>query len=179
MPLTIPSLARLKTSDPYLHDVFTKFLEHINTWQQQSGVAPQGQLPAPPAIGGLSVTAANGWFEVTITDKNAQQPGVQYFLEYDTLASFQKAKTIPLGPTRTPAHFYLGNLTLYWRAYSSYQGSASSPKVVFGAPTAVAGGGATAPGAFQSAQGSGTSQAPGNGFGTPGSQIQGKTQTIR
>jgi hypothetical protein len=178
MPLTVGELARIKSRDPYLYEVLTKIVLHVNTMQKQMGIAPSGQLPAPPAIGGISVTAANGWFDVAITDKGVVQPGIEYFVEWDTSSNFSNARVVPMQSSRNKL-LNLGNQTLYFRGYSQYKGSLVSQIVPFGSPpTAVVGGGATAPPAPQPTQGSGTSQVPGRGFGTPPNQIPGQRNLV-
>lgn len=122
-----------------------------------------GVTPAPPRISSLSVTAANGIYDIAIQDNNPVQRGIEYFLEYSLTANFAQPTVIHLGATRNERR-YLGNLTLYWRGYSQYPTSPPSPVVYFGsasAPTPVVGGGSAGP-APQPSNGSGT--APGNGL---------------
>ena len=167
MPLTLGELADVKMRDPYIYSVFKRIVDHINLIERQSGFAPLGQIPAPPTISGLSVVASNGWFDIQIQDNGSIQPGIEYFVEYDTTPNFTNARVFSMGPSRNHV-LNLGNQTLYWRAYSQYRGSTTSAKITFGSPpTGVAGGGATSPPAPQASQGSGTSLIPGNGFGTP------------
>jgi hypothetical protein len=165
MALTVSQLAPIKDKDPYLYESLVRIVNEVNVMQRQTGVAPTGNLPVPQAIGNINVTAANGYFSIAITDKSVVQRGIEYFAEYDTLSGFTNAQVIHMGVTRNMI-VNLGNLTLYWRAYSQYIGSdIPSPLVTFGTPpTAVAGGG-SAPPALQKSQGSGTSQTPGAGFG--------------
>ena len=167
MPLTIAQLAPMKDRDPYLYETLIKLVQEINVTQKQTGVAGSSALAAPPAPGAITVVAANGFFDVAVTDKSSVQRGIQYFAEFDTSPNFQNAHTLPMGPSRN-AHVALGNLTTYWRAYSMYVGSETrSDYAYFGSaanPTGVAGGGAAGP-ALQATQGSGTSQIPGYGFG--------------
>src|SRR5579859_1002696 len=168
MPLTVMELAELLTRDPYVHSVIKKIVDHINATEKITGVAKTGTLPAPATPGQISVTAANGFFDVALQDNSEVQPGIAYFLEWDTSPGFTNAHTISLGPARNH-HEYLGNLTLYWHGYSMYLGSNDrSGYVVFGGinnPTGVPGGGAIAPPTVQKTQGSGTSQVPGYGYG--------------
>jgi hypothetical protein len=168
MPLTVMELAELKSRDPYVHSVIKKIVDHINATEKITGVAKTGTLPAPSTPGQISVTALNGWFDIAVQDNSVVQPGISYFAEWDTSPGFTNAHPIFMGPVRNH-HEYLGNLTLYWRAYAMYLGSGSrSGYVVFGGvnnPIGVAGGGATTPPPVQKTQGSGTSQVPGYGFG--------------
>jgi len=183
MPFTASELAEVNAWNPRLASLLKKLVDHVNTWQKQTGSAPQGQLPAPATIGGLKVAAANGYVDVAILDANASQPGIQYFLEWDTSANFSNARVISLGPSRNlHAPIFLGNLTTYWRGYSSYPGSQASAIVTYGSPpTAVpaGGGGGTGPTSTAPAQGSGTSQIPGFGFGTPPNKIAGQSTVLK
>jgi hypothetical protein len=172
MPVTVNELAALKGRDPYLHSIVDKIVKFVNLLGKSTGVAPPGHLPTPPTIGGIQVTAANGFFDISLTDKAVVQPGIVYFVEFDSSSNFQNAHTVSLGAARH-LHLGLGNQTLYFRAYSMYQASGvRSPIVVLGGtnPVAKTGGGAAGP-TLSPAQGSGTSQIPGYGFGpTPRSK---------
>src|ERR1043166_9474365 len=128
MPLTISELAELQTRDPYVHSVIKKIVDHINVTEKITGVAKTGTLPAPPVIGTLTVSAANGFFDVAILDNGDVQPGINYFAEWDTSKDFTNAHTVYMGPSRN-VHVFLGNLTLYWRAYSMYLGSKSRSEI--------------------------------------------------
>lgn len=176
MPLTAADLAPIKSMNVRLHDVLTKIVQHVNTWQTQSGVAPMGLLPAPPTIGGLLISAGNGWADVGIVDKGVVQPGIEYFLEWDTSPSFANAHVEHLGASRNKL-LNLGNMTVYFRAYSSYRGSAISSIVSYTKPVAC--GGSSAPVSLVATQGSGTSQTPGVGFGTPPNKTQGAQQVLK
>ena len=122
-----------------------------------------GVTPAPPPISSLTITAADGVFEATIQDNNPVMRGIEYFLEYSS-APQGPWTVVSLGPSRGPWRQFIGNRTLYWRAYSQYPTSAPSNPVYFGpenAPTGVLGGGALngpAPGA---SAGSGTAPSSG------------------
>ncbi len=165
--LKIPQIAVLKGRDPYLYESLTRIVDAVNALGRGVGVDPVGSVPAPASIGGVSVVAANGTFDIAITDNSAVRRGIFYFAEYDTSPDFPRPVVVFLGPSRNK-RVTLGNLTLYWRAYSQYLGSAPSPPVTFGAPpTAVVGGGAAGP-ALQASSGSGTAPGArgGSGFGT-------------
>lgn len=166
MPVTTNELAAIKGRDPYLHSILKKIVDFVNLTGKSTGVAPPGHLPQPPTLGAIAVMAAGGFFDISLTDRDVTQPGIVYFVEFDTSENFQNAHTEFLGPARH-RHLGLGNQMLFFRAYSMYLASGvRSPYVVFGGatPTAVVGGGAAGP-ALSPAQGSGTSQQPGYGFG--------------
>ncbi len=172
--LSIPQLKRVANDDPYLYEALKKIAGAINGLNQRIGVDPTGAVASPPAIAKLAVTAADGIFDVAITDApTTLKHGIWYFLEYDTSPAFPMPRVIFLGPTRN-ARLQLGNQTLYWRAYSQYFSSPPSPAVTFGSPpTAVTGGGSSGP-TPQPSQGSGTAPPDqgGSGFGkTVGGRI--------
>lgn len=160
--------SHLQHSDPRTYEGISKVIDALNGLNVRVGADPTGLITPPSAVGSVSVTAANGIFDAAITDKSPVTHGIEYFLEYDASPSFANATTIHLGPARN-WRGYLGNATLYWRAYSSYRSSPPSPHIPFGAPTAVVGGGSAGP-TIQNTQGSGTSPLPGYGFGGPSIQ---------
>lgn len=157
----LPNLDHIRVKDPKMWEVFVKIQSHLRAATQ----------PAPPQVSSIVVTAANGWFNVVLTDNGDVNAGVEYFIEYSTTAGFQQPVVVHNGASRT-AVLNLGNQTLFWRAYSQYQNPLSqpSPPIVFGGttPLGVVGGGATVPPAVAST-GSGTGstngQQGGSGFG--------------
>jgi hypothetical protein len=167
--LTIPQLADIKGRDARLYEALRRIVDAVNGLHRAVGVDTSGMVQAPPAIGAISVKAADGIFDVAITDNspNPTQRGIWYFAEYDTSPAFLAPKIVFLGPSRN-LRIALGNRTFYWRAYSQYFNSPASQPVAFGSPpTAVVGGGAAGP-APQPSQGSGTGgTSGGSGFGPP------------
>lgn len=124
-------------------------LQGINTIAQQTASSPQGLQGTPIPPSALTVTAADGYFDITITDNNPANQNLtpEYFLEYSTTVGFSQPSVIHLGPTRQ-YRIGLGNQTFYWRCYSQF-GRASQPssKTYFGTaqnPTPVVGGGSAA-----------------------------------
>jgi hypothetical protein len=112
------------------------------------------------------VLAADGIFDIAITVYSAVHRGIYYFAESDTNPNFTAPRVYFMGASRN-LRVALGNVTLYWRGYSQYIGSAPSGPVTFGSPaSAVAGGGSAGP-ALQASSGSGTAtgQQGGSGFG--------------
>jgi len=176
--LTVAQLAPLKNRDPYLYETLTRIVSALNATSQRAGVDPSVPAPAPSPVASISVQAANGWFDVSITDPSNARPGLFYFAESDVTPAFSAPRVYFLGASRN-LYTQLGNQTLYWRAYSQYIGSLASVPVSFGSPpTAVVGGGASGP-APQASQGSGAlpngQVRGGNGFGAnPGARIQQK-----
>lgn len=128
-----------------------------------------GQPIAPPPINGLMVTGQNGHFQIGITDTAPIYRGINYFVEHADNPHFVQPHIIDMGQSRNHSVF-LGNVTRYWRAYSSYASSPRSAPSYFGPrakPTAVQGGGAVGGPDFLAAQGSGTGAA-GEGLQGPG-----------
>jgi hypothetical protein len=167
--LTIAQIAPLKDRDPYLYETLTKIVAAVNAASQSAGVDSSTPSPAPSPIASVMVQAANGWFDLVITDPSASRPGLFYFAESDTTPGFNAPRVYFLGASRN-LYTQLGNQTLYWRAYSQYVGSLPSAPVSFGSPpTAVVGGGSAGPTPLPSS-GSGTLPngllRGGNGFGT-------------
>jgi hypothetical protein len=167
--LQLPQLKHLESGDPRLYDALNSIVTAVNNLGRGVGVDPAGATPAPTPVAALSVTAADGIFDVAITDNSTLVRGISYFVESDTTPGFTQPHVYSLGPSRN-TRLSLGNLTLYWRAYSQYLGSAPSPPVAFGnPPTAVAGGGTSAGPAQQASAGSGTAagngQQGGSGYG--------------
>jgi hypothetical protein len=168
--LTVAQLAPLKSSNPYLYETLVKIVSAVNATSQSAGVDPANPSPAPTAIAALQVQAANGWFDLAITDPATSRPGLFYFAESDVTPAFSAPRVYFLGASRN-LYVQLGNQTLYWRAYSQYVGSLPSSPVTFGSPAAaVVGGGASGPTPLASG-GSGTlpngQLIGGNGFGVP------------
>jgi hypothetical protein len=107
------------------------------------------QTKAPPTVRSIAVQAANGVFDVVITDPVGQQgqsQGIAYFLDWDVSPSFANARTIHLGPSRS-FYGFLGNLTVYFRAYSQVLSSPRSAYIVYGGSTPIGtvGGGSAGP----------------------------------
>src|SRR5690242_9074847 len=173
--LTIAQLAPLKDRDPYLYETLTRIVSALNATSQRAGVDPTTPAPAPSPIASISVQAANGWFDLSISDISDARPGLFYFAESDTTPAFSAPRVYFLGASRN-LYVQLGNQTLYWRAFSQYVGSLPSAPIPFGSPpTAVTGGGSTGPTPLPS---SGSGALPngqlrgGNGFGiNPGSRV--------
>lgn len=137
--LTVAQLAPVKTKDPYLYETLVKIVGAVNSTSQNAGVDPATPAPAPGAIASLQVQAANGWFDLVITDPSPSRPGLFYFAESDLTPGFNSPRVYFLGSSRN-LYVQLGNQTLYWRAYSQYLGSSPSAPVTFGTPpTAVTG----------------------------------------
>ena len=174
--LTIAQLARLKTADPYLYESLRQIVAAVNALGRATGVDPAGSIEPPSPIGGLSVAAADGIFDVAITDNSPVHRGIFYFAESDTSPSFTAPRVHFLGCSRN-LRVALGNVTLYWRAYSQYLGSLPSPPVAYGSPpAAVTGGGSNGP-ALAPSTGSGTAKAQqgGSGFGRDLTQARSDT----
>jgi hypothetical protein len=130
--LKIGQLARIKSESPYVYEALTQLVNGINAVGRATGVDPSGSIAAPSPIGSLSVTAADGIFDLAITDNSTLHRGIFYFAESDTTPAFSRPYVHFLGSSRN-LRVALGNQTLYWRAYSQYLGSETSQPITFGA----------------------------------------------
>ena len=146
MPIRLPSLDHIRRKDQRLYESLVALHDGIESLIKQAGLGPAGKI-ATPVIQSIAVTAANGIFSVAITDKSTPHFGINYFVEYADNPSFNNAYTLFLGPSRNVNGWNLGAQTLYFRAFSQYQGSPPSSRVVYGgsAPVAVSGGGSAPP----------------------------------
>lgn len=173
--LTVAQLAPIKDRDPYLYETLAKIVASVNSTSQRAGVDPSTPAPAPSPVASMTVQAANGWFDISITDPSDSRPGLFYFAESDVTPAFSAPRVYFMGASRN-LYVQLGNQTLFWRAYSQYIGSQPSAPITFGSPPiAVAGGGSSGPAPLPSA-GSGVFPngvlRGANGFGVnPGSRI--------
>ncbi len=163
----IGQLAQIKSDSPYVYEALTQIVNGVNAVGRATGVDPSGTIAEPAPIGSLSVTAADGIFDLAITDNSSVNRGIFYFAESDTTPAFSQPYVHFLGSSRN-LRVALGNQTLYWRAYSQYLGSDPPVAITFGTPaTAVAGGGTATGPALQASNGSGTASGTegGSGFG--------------
>jgi hypothetical protein len=168
---------------PYLLTINTRLVEALDALEQQDqSIAKQttatlnGATAAPPSIGMLEVDAADGIFTARITDNSPVIRQINYFLEYADNANFNLPTVVPLGPSRN-WRCALGDVTLYFRAYSAYPTSQRSAPVNFGSPTAVVGGGNPGP-VLQDSAGSGTNPSNGEGYGGFGPAERGNFRTV-
>jgi hypothetical protein len=165
--LKIGQLAQIKSDSPYVYEALTQLVNGVNSLGRATGVDPSGTIAPPAPIGSLNVTAADGIFDLAITDNSTVNRGIFYFAESDTTPSFASPYVHFLGSSRN-LRIAMGNQTLYWRAYSQYLGSDPSEPITFGTPaTAVVGGGTATGPALQASEGSGTATGSegGSGFG--------------
>jgi hypothetical protein len=173
--LKIGQLAQIKSESPYVYEALTQIVNGVNAVGRATGVDPSGTIAEPSPIGSLSVTAADGIFDLAIIDNSTVNRGIFYFAESDTTPAFLQPYVHFLGSSRN-LRLALGNQTLYWRAYSQYLGSETSAPVTFGNPAiAVTGGGTAAGPALQPSSGSGTASGSegGSGFGQVTQSVSG------
>lgn len=168
MALNIPELVAIQKSHPKIYEALTKIVNSMNQAHQVAGVNPAGTANAPTNNGALAVQSDSGIYDAVINDPSANR-GEHYFLQWDTDPSFQTARTIYLGPTRSWRGSLGGVGATYWRHQKQLLGSNISESVNFGGskPQAVPGNGlgGPTPGA---PQGSGSSKQPGHGWGPIG-----------
>lgn len=172
--LQLLHLAYHTQKDPRLGETLSQIQKVLNNIAGQTATAPEGLQSPPAAPTSITVTAADGIFDVAIADNDPTntQLSPDYFIEYSTTQNFLAPTVIYLGPARNWRRS-LGNQTLYFRCYSQYaRASQPSPTIYFGttaAPTPVVGGGASSGPTVQPSQGSGTAptngQSGGSGFG--------------
>ena len=155
--LNLPQLNHVETSDPRLADSLRRIVDAVNTLGVGTGVDPAGATESPTPIASLNVIAANGIFDIVLTDNSPITRGISYFVESDVTPGFNQPHVYSLGASRN-LRVALGNLTLYWRAYSQYLGSAPSAPAAFGAPPSVVVGGDSAGPALQPSSGTRTAQ---------------------
>jgi hypothetical protein len=175
--LKIGQLARIKGESPYVYEALVQLVSGVNAVGSATGVDPSGTLDPPAPIGSLNVTAADGIFDLAITDNSLVHRGIFYFAESDTTPAFNHPYVHFMGSSRN-LRVGLGNQTLYWRAYSQYLGSQPSAPTTFGTPaTAVAGGGTATGPTLQASAGSGTASGSegGSGFGQVAQSNNGPT----
>lgn len=164
--------------DPLLNEAFEDLVGRIENIRQQTNIATNGDTLPPPPVATINVIAAQGIFDVALSDNSSNiSRGIHYFLEYSTSPFFTTPTVIHLGASRNWRGM-LGNQLFYWRGYSSYPTSPRSEPVYFGTktqPTGVLGGGTSAGPAPLGSNGSGTSLGAGaedGGFGNQ--QYRGK-----
>lgn len=168
MSLTARGIDTLREQFPQAYTSLLDLVDGVNQVAAVSGVGAVSPAATPQNNGTLDVIAADGIFDVAITDPNPNR-GEYYFLEWDTDPSFGDAIVISLGPSRNWRGM-LGNIVTFWRWYKQLLGSNVSGYAIFGGntPTEVDGGGSLAGPAPHDTQGSGTSAQPGNGWGQIG-----------
>jgi hypothetical protein len=167
--LSIPQLAKIRDIDPYLHETLVRIVAEVNGIATSTG-ASGTPLAAPPEIAQVKASASGGLLSVTITDPaGAAQAnlGLHYFVEWDTKPSFPNPTVEDIGPARGE-QIFIGNQTVYVRAYSQFRNSPISPKVTYGGSKAIAvagGGTVTPPAPPGGGSGSGSGGGGGGGFG--------------
>lgn len=168
--LEVPNLTFLRSIPIYgakLYEALNGIRLGVNAVVKQTNANPSGQPESPPNIDALNVTAQDGHFHISVTDQSSGlRRGVQYRIEHADNPAFIGAHPIVIGDSRS-YDMYMGNVTRYFRASSSYPSSNQSQHVYHGTqtePTPVIGGGPTAGPMFLPSQGSGTG-APGQSAG--------------
>ena len=175
--MKIPHLDYIRTlSTPEFPDLGARLYEALHaiqgqasTTESQANLNPTGNPAAPPPLDGIKVSGQNGHFQIAIQHSAPIYRGVRYFVEHADNPHFTNPHVIALGESRNHSVF-LGNVTRYFRAYTSYASSPPSEPTYHGssaAPTPVLGGGSVGGPAFQPSQGSGTGAA-GVGLSGPG-----------
>jgi hypothetical protein len=152
-----------------LYEALADLDQQHSTLAQQVNGNSTGQPIAPPPIAGLTVTGQNGHFQIGITDTAPIYRGINYTVEHADNPHFINPHYIDMGHSRNH-DLFLGNVTRYFRAYSSYGSSPPGPPLYHGtaaSPKPVQGGGTVGGPSFLPSQGSGTGAA-GEGLQGPG-----------
>src|SRR5712664_3489287 len=139
----IEELRSIQVFCQYLTEALRKTHEGINNLRQRIAVSPTATNQPPPTIQQLQVkTNGTGLVHAVITDNNAIQKNLHYFVEYDTDPSFKQPHVVHLGASRAmppvtlPSKDDNGNAQkFFFRAYSQYQGSHPGQVVHFGGDT--------------------------------------------
>lgn len=142
-------------------EAFDSVVQQASNGQEQTNANPTGSPNPPPPVDALHVTGQNGHFNIAVEHNQPFYRDVKYFVEHADNPHFKNPHVIDLGTSRNH-NIFLGNVTRYWRAYSSYGSSGPSAPVYMGSrsqPQAIQGGGAIGGPSFTAAQGSGTGQA--------------------
>lgn len=177
----IKNLAQIESSNNLQIKYIGAALRSVKTSMEQVllkiGVSASTTAQAPPNIAALTVSAANGVADCSITDNNSLLRAIEYFVEYSTDPAFAPSTThqVSLGAARnTRIPVFLGATLVYFRAYSQYMDGPTSSPVNFGAPTGVATGGAGP--TLGAGQLAGTATATGQGRGDDVSRINNELQ---
>jgi hypothetical protein len=174
MSIDYRNRAFIKSKYPEIFEALEDFGFFTENLANQTNSDPRSAaVAAPPAISKLTVTAAQGVHEIAIEDNTSPVVrGINYYAEYSPSKNFSQPTVIDLGSSRNYRKF-LGNQTLFWRAYSSYPNSARSEPVYHGAPNnpfPVIGGGAITGPTLAPSNGSGTAQGADGSDGGFGNQ---------
>lgn len=166
-------------SDPRLGTLLQGMINATNNSSRSAGVAPVGQVSAPPPIDSVNVAQAGEMLHVSLNHNSQINRGIQYFTEVSTNPQFtQIVAAHAHGTSRTSAPFSLptkdstgANHNYYLRSYAQYPGGPPSSHTVYGgssSPTAITMSGSTQLNLLSST-GTGTSpangQSAGQGFG--------------
>lgn len=171
MSIQVKNLEYLRTlHDGKLAEALESIAGGINNTIQQTNSNGSGSPQAPPTIGGLKVTGQNGHFNIAITDNSPIYRDVHYWIEHADNPHFLNPHVVHMGQSRNH-NLFLGNVTRYFRGFSSYSSSPPSPAVYHsnaqGRPMGVQGGGSVGGPLFTLGQSSGTGNT-GEGLQGPG-----------
>src|SRR5580704_11742359 len=82
--LLLPQLKTVQSTDPRLADSLQRIVDAVNTLGTGTGVDPAGNTAPPAPISAISVQAADGIFDIALTDNSPVTRGISYFVESDT-----------------------------------------------------------------------------------------------
>jgi hypothetical protein len=149
-----PNKPHIRNMDDKLANALDSHESAINAISDQLNADPTGAQQASPAtISRMSVTEADGFHDIQITDNAPAYRGINYFAYYSRTADFQNAHKIDMGASQNH-RVYLGAGPYYWKADHAYPGSPPSTAVYHGGSTPQPVGSGTHVGpAMQSTQG--------------------------
>lgn len=176
MPLSLEDINWLRSYDGKNHAEFSRRLATIltnvvngaNTMEQQGNFNMTGSPQPPAKVDALTVKGQNGHYAISIHDSNPNFRGINYYVEHSPDPNFTNPQKIHIGDPRDHQVF-LGSGKRYFRAYSAYQASSSSPAVYHGTeaqPIGVDAGGDIGGPASLPVQGSGTGPSGPDGGGS-------------
>jgi hypothetical protein len=119
--LKIGQLAQIKGESPYTHEVLTQIVNAVNSLGRATGVDPSGTIHPPAPIGRLSVIAADGIFDIAITDNIGNQ--TLYWRAYSQYLGSDPSEPVTFG---TPATAVIGGGTAAGPALQASSGSGTA-----------------------------------------------------
>jgi hypothetical protein len=144
-------LNHIMQDDPETGVLFERVIGYLRNLARNSANSANGEIAAPPPIGGINVKVSGEMVHVTHSDNAPIQRGINYFTEVATDPSFTSPHVFDHGASR--GHIFTlptqddsaNTVNYYVRGYSQYPGSQPSSPVAYGgsAPTAVTMGGST------------------------------------
>ncbi len=136
---TLRNIAALKAATKFgpnearmLGEFMEDVSKHLTNMNNSLALNSDGSPATPPPINSISVDSQDGIHQVTITDNNNILRPINYYVEYSNKSNFENSHVVDIGSSRN-TRLNLGNIPLYFRAYSQYKfGGGPSKPVVHG-----------------------------------------------